>query len=51
MEFKPCPFCGSDDLAENDWCLDDGEVDAIECRNCLAGAIKEVWNERVLDAG
>ena len=43
---KSCPFCGSHDLSEGLWSLDDGEVDSIECNQCYAGAPKEVWNAR-----
>ena len=39
----PCPFCGSTDLTKNLWSLDDGEVDAIECNQCCAGAPAESW--------
>ena len=42
----PCPFCGGRDLAKNNWSLDGGEVDAIECNGCLAGAPLTTWVER-----
>lgn len=41
---KRCPFCGSTNLTPNMWCVDDREVDAIECNDCLGGAITSVWN-------
>jgi len=46
---RPCPFCGSTDLLDGDWYLDDEEVDAIECSQCAAGAPAPVWNRRVMD--
>ena len=41
---KPCPFCGSTSLSTNLWSLDGGEVDAIECLQCYAGAPLSTWN-------
>ena len=50
VEWKPCPFCGSDNVREIDImiCGDDGEeeVDAIECLSCDAQARAEYWNDR-----
>jgi len=42
----PCPFCGGNQLDHNSWHLDDEEVDAIECRECKAGAPLASWNKR-----
>ena len=42
----PCPFCGSDQLLNGSWYIDDGEVDAWECSKCFAGAPKSAWNTR-----
>ena len=44
MKNKPCPFCRSTDLSENLWSLESGEAEAIECNNCLSGALKVIWN-------
>ena len=41
-----CPFCGSSDLVDGSWYVDDWEVDAIECENCKAGAPLTVWSGR-----
>lgn len=38
-----CPFCGGGDLRPVMWDGPDGEVDAAECNNCLAGAPLEAW--------
>lgn len=46
-ELKPCPFCGGRDLVSNEWELDAGYVDAIECNDCYAAAPESVWNNRV----
>ena len=50
MTHKPCPFCGSSRLREDDvtLCTDDGEVDVtvVECLDCDAQARVEWWNER-----
>ena len=43
----PCPFCGSTDLVDGSWYIDDEEVDAIECNQCKAGAPAAVWNQRL----
>ena len=40
----PCRFCEGFDLSDNEWYIDDAEVDAIECNECKAGARKPVWN-------
>jgi len=45
-DYKPCPFCGSTDLVDGSWYIDDDEVDAVECDACKAGAPASVWNER-----
>jgi len=42
----PCPFCGGTDLNDQDWWGDDGDMDAIECRTCLASAPAQIWNLR-----
>lgn len=42
-DLKPCRFCGSTDLLMNLWSTEEGEVDAVECSNCLAGAPLDVW--------
>ena len=42
----PCPFCGATDLSKNHWSLNGGEVDAVECNRCCAGAPAEAWLER-----
>lgn len=44
----PCPFCGGTDLSTNDWWFidDEGEVDAIECKTCYAGAPLKTWLKR-----
>ena len=41
-----CPFCGSDQLLNGSWYIDEGEVDAWECSKCFAGAPQAVWNTR-----
>ena len=43
---KPCPHCGSTDLVDGSWYVDDEEVDAVECEQCKAGAPASVWNDR-----
>ena len=42
-ELPPCPFCGSAELSTGLWTLDSGEVDAIECLHCYAGAPLSIW--------
>lgn len=42
----PCPFCGATDLSSNFWSLNGGEVDAVECNRCHAGAPAESWVKR-----
>jgi len=37
------PFCNSTDLVTGSWYLDDGEVDALECSECFAGAPVATW--------
>ena len=44
----PCPFCGSLELSTNLWSLEDGEVDAIECDICYAGAPVKSWIDRAV---
>mgnify|MGYP006273694767 CR=1 FL=1 len=44
--FCPCPFCGGTELDINQWSLDEGEVDAVECRQCYAGAPVAAWQRR-----
>ena len=39
----PCPFCESNNLTTGSWCIDDDEVDAIECDDCKAGAPVAAW--------
>lgn len=47
VEKKPCPFCGSANLLEGTWDLDSkGEVIAVECGDCYAGAPLSTWNNR-----
>ena len=38
-----CPFCGGFELDENVWNINDAEIDALECRSCLAGAPYDAW--------
>jgi len=45
-DLLPCPHCGSTNLTPNQWSLNDGEEDAMECANCYAGAPLRVWNHR-----
>lgn len=42
----PCPHCGSSNLRHSLWCDDDGEVDAVECDDCLSGGPMRSWNKR-----
>lgn len=44
----PCPFCGGHLLDTNMWTLEDEEVDAVECKNCYAGAPLATWNGMML---
>lgn len=44
--YKPCPFCGGDDLTTTEWWDDDGEFEAVACKNCKAEAPATVWNDR-----
>jgi len=48
-ECKACPFCGSTNLVDGSWYLEDEEVAAIECNDCTAGAPASVWNRRAAD--
>ena len=41
-----CPLCKSHNLIKNLWSLNDGEVDAVECNDCHAGAPAESWVKR-----
>lgn len=45
-DFKPCPFCGSTNLTINQWSIDDGEIDAVECLDCYGSAPANTWNQR-----
>lgn len=47
----PCPFCGGTHLRVVDW-YDDarGELDAIECDDCLGAAPATIWNSRSRNA-
>ena len=53
----PCPCCGGDDIASNEWAVDEdhanqfdadeyGEIWAFECSTCLASAPIQSWNQR-----
>ncbi len=46
----PCPFCGGNDFTITQWTDDSagdvGELDAIECNSCMAGAPTGMWNKR-----
>jgi len=42
----PCPFCGCTDLTKNLWSFNSGEVDAVECNQCCAGAPAHSWVRR-----
>lgn len=42
----PCPCCDSTNTTKNLWSLDSGEVDAIECNDCLCGAPLTSWQNR-----
>lgn len=42
----PCPLCGSNNLSLGFWCLDDEDVEALECNQCHAGAPIETWQRR-----
>ena len=41
-----CPFCGSHNLTIGYWCLDDADVNSIECADCYAGAPLMSWQQR-----
>lgn len=43
---RPCPFCGSTNLVDGHWYIDDEEHHAVECDDCKAGAPAAVWNRR-----
>lgn len=42
----PCPFCGGTEFSMGLWCLDEGEVDSIECKSCYGSAPVSTWNSR-----
>ena len=43
----PCPFCGCTELTDNQWYFEEsGEVPAVECSKCFAGAPLKAWNKR-----
>lgn len=46
--YKPCPFCGGDDLTTTEWWDDDGEFEAVACKNCKAEAPASTWNTRTV---
>jgi len=47
IDFKPCPFCGSDLLQVTDyWWLMNSKGDAIECTSCMGSAPADKWNNR-----
>jgi len=56
IDFKPCPFCGSDLLQVTDyWWLMNSKVDsfphldmgdAIKCTSCMGSAPADKWNNR-----
>jgi hypothetical protein len=45
-DYPPCPFCGSTNLVDGHWYIDDEEHHAVECDDCKAGAPASVWNIR-----
>lgn len=45
-EILPCPCCKGSNLTPNLWSLDTGEIDAIECDDCLCGAPLTAWQNR-----
>jgi hypothetical protein len=46
MNYLPCPLCASTNLSDSTWCLDHGEVDAVECNDCYCGAPVAAWQKR-----
>ena len=46
VDILPCPLCKSTGYSTNMWSVDDGEVNAIECNDCLCGAPLESWQNR-----
>jgi Zn ribbon nucleic-acid-binding protein len=44
----PCPVCNGTDLSVNLWSMDKGEVEALECNTCTAGAPRVAWNARIM---
>lgn len=43
---KPCPFCGSTKLTVGWWCVEDDDVESIECDDCYGGAPFASWQNR-----
>ena len=50
MNYLPCPLCHSTNLVDSSWYLEDGEVDAVECNDCYAGAPVTAWQDRLIGA-
>ena len=47
VSLKPCPFCGSDNLLQNQvMIVNDTEVLAVECNQCFASSQQAHWNIR-----
>ena len=45
IDFKPCPFCGSEDISIiNGFGESSQEIDFVDCAGCAASAPAEVWN-------
>lgn len=53
----PCPICGGENIASNEWTVDDdnakkfdadefSEIWAFECMDCLCAAPIKTWNTR-----
>jgi len=45
-DLLPCPFCLGDNLEGSVWHFAGGEINAIECKSCLASAPIVVWQNR-----
>ena len=43
IELKPCPFCGTDDLATR---RNGAAKEYVQCQNCGCEARKDIWNTR-----